>query len=97
MADSVELAERVLDVLRPFASNWSGSLRRGDLVIPQGDVSRIASQIVEVIADVLGPGSEVDDHTLFLALRELERLPALQDRAAALKRRFRVAPRNSAA
>ena len=95
MADSLELAERVLDVLRPFASNWNGSLRRGDLVIPQGDVSRIASQIVDVIADVLGPGNEVDDHALFLALRDLERLPALQDRAAALKRRFRVAPRRA--
>lgn len=93
MSNSVELAEKVLDVLRPFASNWSGSLRRGDLVIPQGDVSRVAREIVEAIAEVLDHGAELDERTLFLALRELDRVPSVQDRATALRRRFRISPR----
>ena len=35
MAGDRRTTERILNVLRPYASNWTGTLGKGDLVIPQ--------------------------------------------------------------
>lgn len=87
------VTDRILDVLRPYASNWSGSLRRGDLVIPQREVTRVAQEIVEVMREALEHRSDVTEHQLFEFLREISRLRSLQDQAAALRRRFLISER----
>ena len=40
------LTERILNVLRPYGSNWSGTLGRGDLVIPQREIPRLIHEIM---------------------------------------------------
>jgi hypothetical protein len=44
MRSDRSLTERILGVLRPYASNWSGTLGRGDLVIPQRDIPRVVHE-----------------------------------------------------
>lgn len=80
--------ERILNVLRPYAANWTGSLGRGDLVIPQRDIPRLVHDILEAVSDAAEPGREVTDTELFHTLQELRRLPSLQDQVAALRRSF---------
>lgn len=92
-SDDQEASERVLEVLRPFAANWSGSLKRGDLVIPSADIERVVDQIVAVIAE-LTQTPETDAQTLFQVLAELRKLASVQDQAQALRKRFRISPRS---
>src|SRR5882724_8941683 len=52
MSGEKAITERILNVLRPFASNWSGTLSRGDLVIPQGEIPRLVHQILESVQEI---------------------------------------------
>lgn len=86
--------ERILDVLRPYAANWSGSLGRGDLVVPQREIPRLINDLLDAIAqagDVTT--SEVSDTELFHALTDAQRSPSVQDQAAKLRQSFRILKR----
>lgn len=82
-----------MELLRPYAANWSGSLGRGDLVIPQREIPHLIGQIVSAVGDLLADSHEATDEELFHVLHELERLPSLQDRIARLRAAYKVAKR----
>jgi hypothetical protein len=92
MVERIEM-EKLLDVLRPYASNWSGTLGRGDLVIPQREIPRLIHDILEAIQQLEEQGREVTDAELFHVLSEVERSPSLQDQAAKLRQQFRILKR----
>jgi hypothetical protein len=93
MLDDCLLREKILELLRPYASNWSGSLRRGDLVIPQVEVSRVVEEITTAVQEVLDLRSEASDRELFLSLADSRRLASVQDQAKLLRERFVVLER----
>ena len=93
MLDDRLLREKVLELLRPYASNWSGSLRRGDLVIPQIEVSRLVEEIATAVQEVLDSRSEASERELFLSLAETRRMASVQDQAKLLRERFVVLER----
>ncbi len=49
MRSDRSVTERILNVLRPYASNWSGTLGRGDLVIPQREIPRVIHEILDAL------------------------------------------------
>ena len=93
MIDECNLQERILEVLRPFASTWTGSLRRGDLVIPQTDVARIVNEIVDLVKTLGDDSPEAPERVVFEVLRASQRLPSVQDQAALLRERFLILDR----
>ena len=93
MSAASNATERILNALRPYASNWSGTLGRGDLVIPQAEIPRLVQEILRSVDEVLGLAGEASDHDVFEAVREGQRLASLQDRVADLRRRFRITRR----
>lgn len=92
MAVEQVATERVLGVLRPYASNWSGTLGRGDLVIPQRDIPRLIHEILEAVREDTD-SAEVDDRPLVEALLTGQRCASAQDQADLLRKRFRILPR----
>jgi hypothetical protein len=93
MSAASNATDRILNALRPYASNWSGTLGRGDLVIPQADVPKLVQEILHSVDDVLGLSGEVSDFEIFQALSDEQRMASLQDRVADLRRRFRISKR----
>ena len=93
MLDDCALREKILELLRPYASNWSGSLRRGDLVIPQADVSRVVEEISGAVQEALDERSEASDLSLFRFLADSRRLSSVQDQAKLLREHFLVLER----
>jgi len=83
--------ERLLDVLRPYAANWSGSLGRGDLVVPQREIPRLINDLLDAIAQCSDANTgEVSDAELFHALAEVQRSPSVQDQVGKLRQTFRI-------
>ena len=82
-----------MDVLRPYAANWSGNLGRGDLVVPQREITRLISDLLRAVRAAADDVREVGETELFHALREAQRLPSVQDQAAQLQRSFRIVKR----
>ena len=82
--------DKILAILRPFGANWSGTLGRGDLVIPERDISRVVGAIVESIDETSKGNAECGDGDVFEVLRETRGLPSVQDQVAALRSRFRI-------
>jgi hypothetical protein len=93
MVDDRLLGERIRAVLRPYASNWSGSLGRGDLVIPHADLSRVVEAIADATREALDAHSPASESELFEELAETRRLPSIQDQAARLRQRFHILSR----
>ena len=89
MRSDRSLTERILGVLRPYASNWSGTLGRGDLVIPQRDIPRVVHEILDAMHDDNG-WEEVGEREVVEALLALRRSPSVQDQAQGLRRQFSV-------
>jgi len=85
--------ERILDVLRPYAANWSGSLGRGDLVVPQREIPRLINDLLEAIAACTESEGEVSDADLFRALNDAQRSPSVQDQVVKLRQSFRILKR----
>ncbi len=85
--------EKILAVLRPYAANWSGSLGRGDLVVPQREIPRLISDLLSAVAHTSEPEAEVSDAELFHALVEAHRSPSVQEQAARLRRSLRICRR----
>ena len=88
-----QATEKILAVLRPYAANWSGSLGRGDLVIPQRDIPRLIRDVNDAVHEVLEPQGEASETELFHVLAEIRRLPSLQDQVEKLSSTFRVLKR----
>lgn len=85
--------EKILDVLRPYAANWNGSLGRGDLVVPQREIPRLINDLLDAIAQTAEPAGEVSETELFHALTDAQRSPSVQDQVARLRQSFRIARR----
>ena len=92
MSAEKSITERVLNVLKPYSSNWSGTLSRGDLVIPQHEIPRLIHEILDTVRDV-GPGGEAGDRDVFDALMSTRSAPSMQDQIAELRRRFVIVRR----
>jgi hypothetical protein len=88
MPDEQSATERVLAVLKPYASNFSGTLGRGDLVIPQREIPRLIHQILEAVNEIESQRGEASELEVFQALSDAQRLPSLQDQAKRLQRSF---------
>jgi hypothetical protein len=84
------ITERILSVLRPYSANWSGTLSRGDLVIPQGQIPSLVREILSSVQEVTERHGEAAEQDVFGALMALRQLPSVQDQAAELRRRFRI-------
>jgi hypothetical protein len=85
--------EKILNVLRPYASNWSGTLGRGDLVIPQREIPRLIHEILDALRDLGEHGGEASEAELFRLLKEARRLPSLQDQVQRLRSAFLIVKR----
>ncbi len=83
------ITERLLNVLRPYASNWTGTIGRGDLVIPQREIPRVIHEILDALHDDAA-SKEAGDHELVDVLRAARRSESLQDQAELLRRHFRI-------
>ena len=83
------MTERILKVLRPYASNWTGTLGRGDLVIPQREIPRVIHEILDALRDE-NLDVEANENELFDLLMATRRSPSVQDQVQALLRRFRI-------
>lgn len=84
------MTERILTVLRPYASNWSGTLGRGDLVIPQRDIPRVIHDILDAIHDDATTQKEAGDRELFDVLMAARRSASVQDQADLLRKHFLI-------
>lgn len=82
--------ERILSVLRPYASNWSGTLGRGDLVIPQREIPRVIHDILDAVHEDAATHKEAGDRELFDALMMARRSASVQDQADILRRHFLI-------
>ena len=89
MASERRTTERILNVLRPYASNWTGTLGRGDLVIPQREIPRLIHEILDAVQDD-APPRDAGDRELFEVLMAARRSESVQDQADLLRRAFRI-------
>ena len=91
MSDDERIAtERVLGVLRPYASNFSGTLGRGDLVIPQREIPRLIHQILDAISEGENARGEASELEVFQTLTEAQRQPSVQDQVKRLRQTFLI-------
>ena len=90
MSGEKAITERILNDLRPYAANWSGTLSRGDLVIPQSQIPRLVHDILGSMREVVDRHGEASDQALFEALMSTRGAPSVQDQVAELKRRFLI-------
>jgi len=87
------ITERLLNVLRPYASNWSGTLSRGDLVIPQAEIPRLIREIVNAAQEIVERHGEAADLEVFNTLMSSRASSSVQDQVAELKKRFLILAR----
>lgn len=88
MRSDRSITERILNVLRPYASNWSGTLGRGDLVIPQREIPRVIHEILDALHE--DTRKEAGDRELFDVLMAARRNASVQDQAELLRRHFLI-------
>jgi hypothetical protein len=85
------VTDRVREILLPYGSGFTGTIARGDVVVPQREVPKLLREIAE--AALVAGGGEVGDRELFDALTEASRRSSVQDQVAYLRTRFRITPR----
>jgi hypothetical protein len=88
MAETRSATERLLQVLRPYASNWNGTLGRGDLVIPQREIPRLTHAILNALHELGEQRGEASEMDVFQVLNDARRLPSLQDQVQRLRDAF---------
>src|SRR5438270_4680070 len=88
MSGDRSATEKILNVLRPYASNWSGTLGRGDLVIPQREIPRVIHEILDALHEDAATRKEAGDRELFDVLMAARRSASVQDQADLLRRHF---------
>ena len=84
------ITERILSVLRPYASNWNGTLGRGDLVIPQREIPRVIHELLDALHEDAAARKEAGDRELFDVLMAARRSISIQDQAELLRRHFLI-------
>jgi len=84
-----EVREKLLEILRPYGSPWSGAIARGDLVIPQRDIPKLVREVIEAVQN-LASQQEAEERDVFAALMEARRAQSVQKQATALRKRFRI-------
>jgi len=82
--------EKILALLRPYAANWSGTLKRGDVVIPSEDLTKLVEQLAALVADPATGGAEASEIEVFEVLRAASRSASLQTQAAKLRQAFLI-------
>ena len=90
MAGDRSATEKILNVLRPYASNWSGTLGRGDLVIPHREIARLIHEILDVLGEARERGGEASELEVFQLLNDSRRLPSVQEQAQRLRTAFLI-------
>ncbi len=90
MRSDRSITERILNVLRPYASNWSGTLGRGDLVIPQREIPRVIHEILDALHEESGACKEAGDREIFEVLMSARRSASVQDQAELLRQHFLI-------
>ena len=93
MSVEKNVTEKILHVLRPYASNWSGTLGRGDLVIPQREIPSVIHEILDAVHELTDMRCEAAEGEIFQVLMESRRLPSVQDQLSALLKRFLIVSR----
>lgn len=93
MSGDRSATEKILNVLRPYASNWSGTLGRGDLVIPQREIPRLIHEILDAVRDLGERRGEASEMDVFQALTDARRLPSVQDQVERLRATFFIMKR----
>jgi hypothetical protein len=88
------LSEKILNVLRPYASNWSGSLGRGDLVVPHREIPRLIRDLLDALQEGSERGGEASELEVFRLLHECRHLPSLQEQAQRLRQAFVILKRD---
>ena len=89
MRSDRSVTERLLNVLRPYASNWTGTIGRGDLVIPQREIPRVIHEILDALRDDV-ENKEASERDLVDVLMAARRSESVQDQACLLRRHFRI-------
>ncbi len=84
------ITERILNALQPYASNWSGTLSRGDLVIPQAQIQTLVREILSSVQEITDHHGEASELDVFQALMDVKSSVSVQDQAAELRRRFHI-------
>jgi len=87
------VTERILNVLRPYAAHWGGTLGRGDLVIPQREIPRVIHEIIDTMREMTDGRREASDMDLFQVLKESRHLSSIQDQVSKMKEQFVVLKR----
>src|SRR5436189_5635022 len=95
MAGEKSVTEKILNVLRPYAAHWGGSLGRGDLVIPQREIPRVIHEIIDAVRDMTEGRREASDLDLFQVLKESRHLSSIQHQVDLLKGHFVLLERQS--
>jgi hypothetical protein len=90
MSGDRSATEKILNVLRPYASNWSGTLGRGDLVIPQREIPRLIHEILDAVREAGERRGEASELEVFQILNDARRLPSLQDQVERLRTAFLI-------
>ena len=90
MAGEKSVTEKILNVLRPYAAHWGGTLGRGDLVIPQRELPRVIHEIIDAVREMTGGRREATDLDLFQVLKESRHLLSIQDQVDRVKENFVV-------
>ncbi len=90
MAETVPIIERVRQILRPFAATWSGTLGRGDVIIPQREIPQVVEQVIDAVRTELTRHREASDGELFDALMASRRTGSVQDQMAFLRYRYQI-------
>ncbi|MBM4268218.1 MAG: hypothetical protein FJ144_16665 [Deltaproteobacteria bacterium] len=91
--DESTFGARIRELLQPFAASFSGSLGRGDLVIPRSEIERVVREILSAARDAANENAEVSELELFRFLSDTRRLGSVQDQASRLLARFVVRER----
>jgi len=86
-------SEKILHILQPYASNWSGTLQRGDVVIPRAELQKLVEEIAALLGGPDSGAPEADELEVFQVLQEASRAASLQSQAARLRKVFRILKR----
>ena len=89
------VSEKIWSVLRPYASNWTGSLGRGDLVVPQREISRLIRDLLDAVQEGAERGGEASEVEVFRLLNDCRHLPSLQEQVQRLRQAFVILKRES--
>ena len=88
MSEDRSATEKILSVLRPYASNWNGTLGRGDLVIPQREIPRLIHEILDALREGAERGGEASEMEVFQVFNDARHLPSIQDQVNRLRSTF---------